>query len=84
MDYNSQQNFGGQSALPDNNYNLYDQGQQQSLDSMGGADNNMMYGNEQQHQHLQQQQQQQYDQVPNDQADYWNQQNSNEVSEDFI
>lgn len=74
-DYSSQQNFGVQSGLDDNNYNSYDHGQHQPFDAMG-TDNSMMYGNEQQHlQH----QQQQYEQVPNDQSDYWNQQQSNEV-----
>lgn len=72
MDYNSQPNFGGQSGLVDNSYNPYDHGHQQ-VDSMG-ADNNMMYDNEPE------QQQQQFDQVPNDQSDYWNQMNANEVS----
>lgn len=81
MDFNSQQNFGVQSGLVDNNYNLYDgHGQQQSVDALG-TDNSLMYGNEPQH--LQQQQQQQYEQMPNDQSDYWNQQNSNEVSFGF-
>lgn len=65
MDYNSQPNFGGQSGLVDNNYNLYDHGQQQTVDAMG-ADNSMMYGNEHP--------------VPNDHSDYWNKQNANEVS----
>lgn len=77
MDYNSQPQFGVQSGLVDNNYNSYDHGQQQSVDAMG-ADNSLMYGNNEQ-QHLQQQQQQ-YEQMANDQSDYWNQQNSNEVS----
>lgn len=73
MDYNPQPNFALQSGLGDNNYSAYDQGQQ-SVDAMG-ADNSMMYGNDQQHL-----QQQQYDQMANEQSDYWNQQNSNEVS----
>lgn len=73
MDY-PQPNFGGQTALVDNNYNSYDHMQQQSVDGMA-VDNGMMYGNEQPHL-----QPQQFDQVPNDQSDYWNQQNSNEVS----
>lgn len=73
MDYNSQPNFGVHSG--DNNYSLYDNGQQQSVDTMG-ADNEMLYDQ----QRLQQQQQTQYDQVPNDQSDYWNQQHTNEVS----
>lgn len=72
MDYNSQQNFGGQTGPVDNNYNSYEQ-QQQSLDVMA-TDNSRMYGNEEQHL-----QQQQYEQVPNEQSDYWNQQHT-EVS----
>lgn len=75
-DYSSQQTFGGQSGQVDNNY-LYDHVQHQPVDAMG-TDNSMVYGNDQQ-----QQQQQEYDQVPNDQSDYWNQQQSNEVNSFF-
>ncbi|KAJ6636499.1 hypothetical protein Bhyg_15089 [Pseudolycoriella hygida] len=62
----------GQGSAVENNYNLYEQQQPQSLNALG-SDNSTMYGNEQHHS-----QQQQFDQVPNEQSDYWNQQNNNE------